>query len=435
MKASVTIMAFFAYALSLGQEGGVITINSLDDAISFAMESNLNLTINQLQLEKAKMELKLAKGARMPEVNAAFMGQKNLELATTVLPEELVPPGETAVVQFGQEYQYTAGVTISNSLLDFTNRFSTKTKAKDVDIRNSDNSIFRESLISQISYAYYAAILSKEALQIAHDDLMVADSVLQLTQAKFDEGVLDLAALNRSKINFNNVKKSVDESTLVYEDSKNNLKESLGIDNSKVIEILEKTTLEAFVHQKPENLTENLEIIKNQQYKIRGKLYLKQARSEYLPKLSITSYFGSQLFQDEFDFSINDDGWAPVEYVALNINLPLFNGLSTRRQVKIAKIDAAVADLTYQYEKERLEGEDRLLLKNYELTASIAVSSQENYQLYREIANLEFSKYTEGLVALEVYLNAFEDYLNTKNTYLNALTTYYQYYAQVYARS
>lgn len=436
MRSKLAFILLLASSLCWAQDNNVIQLNSLNEAISVAMERNLSLTINELYLEKAKMELKLAKSEKMPQINGSFSGQKNLELATTFLPGELVgQPGETVATQFGQEYQYNAGININKPLIDLSNRFSIKTKTKDVDIRNADNSIYQESLVGQVYYSYHAFILAKEALQIGYEDLKVADSILQITHSKFNEGLLDLAALNRSKINLNRVKQSVDESTLIFEDSQNNLRDALGLEDSVTIEILERKELNVFDFPEAKKLSENLEILKSEQYKSRAKLNLKLAKSEYLPTISLTSYFGSQLFQNEFDFSLNDEGWAPLQYVGVNVNLPIFNGLSTRRKVKIAKIDAEVADLNHQQEKNRLEGEDKLLLKNHDLTASMAISSLENYKLYKEISELEFSKYTEGLVSLETYLNAFEDYLNAKNAYLNALTTYYQYYAKVYSRS
>ncbi|MEO1012263.1 MAG: TolC family protein [Bacteroidota bacterium] len=436
MRTKRTIASLFVSSMCWSQDVEPIKISSLEEAISMAMERNLDLAVNELQSERAEMELKLAKSARSPQISASFSGQKNLELPTTFIPGEIFgQPGETVEAQFGQEYQYNAGITMNKSLIDLSNSLSIKGKAKDIDIINSDNAIYREYLVGNISYSYHALLLAEEARHIAQEDLKVADSVLQITRSKFDEGLLDLGALNRSKINFNRVKQSLDEAALVYEDSHDNLKEALGVENFKTIALSEKLVLNTFDLPKTESLGENLEILRSEQHTAKAELHLKQARSEYYPKVSLNSYYGSQLFQNEFDFSPVHEDWAAVQYVGVNINLPIFNGFSTRRKVKIAKMDAEVAELNQKQEKDRLEAEDAQLLKNQNLTASIALSSLENFRLHKEIADLEFSKYTEGLTGLENYLNAFEDYLNAKTAYLNALTTYYQYDAKVYSRS
>ena len=123
-----------------------------------------------------------------------------------------------------------------------------------------------------------------------------------------------------------------------------------------------------------------------------------------------------------------------MSYLGLNVNLPIFNGFSIRRKVKTAKIEAEVAELNLKQAQYNLAQEDLLLLKNRDLTASIAQSNLQNFQLHKEISDLEFSKYKEGLIGLENYLNAFEDYLNAKNAYLNSLTRYYKYHAEIYSR-
>lgn len=436
MKSKLYFIFFLTSLICWSQEEQNIRITSLDEAISLAMENNLNLAINDLQLEKSKIETKLAKSARLPQINGAFNGQKNLELATTFLPGELFgQPGETVPIQFGQEYQYSAGITINKPLINLTNRLALKTKSKDVDIQISDNKIFKELLIGQITYTYHAVILAKEALVIAQEDVVIAKNIFEITQSKFDEGLTELASVHRSKINLNRVKQSLDESKLIYEDTQSKLKDALGIETSKSLEIEAISQFETLNSIEEPVLNENIEFFKSEQLTARAELNLKQSRTEYFPKVSLNSYFGSQLFQNEFSFSINDENWTPVRYVGLSINVPIFNGLSTRRKVKIAKLDAEAAALNHKQEKNRLEAEDALLLKNYKLTASIVTSSLENYQLNKQIVDLEFSKYNEGLVGLEVYLNAFEDYLNAKNGYLNALTSHYQYYAEVYSRS
>ncbi len=436
MKIQAFIICLLFSVSCWGQESPVIEINSLEDAVSIGMERNLTLVVNDLELQKAEMEVKLARGNRLPEITGTFSGQKNIELATTLVPGELFgQPGETVATQFGQEYQYNAGININKSILDPLATLQVKNKKQDVSIRNSENLRSRQFLISQISSSYYALLIAEEALELAKSDLSIADSTLQISQRKFNEGFLDLSGLNRSKINRNRVLQSLDEAQLIYDDSLYDLKIALGIPGETALKLNDELSLETFEINASQELSENPDLLLFEQYNEKALLNLKQQKAEYLPKFSLNSFIGSQLFQDDFDFSINTDEWTPLRYISLNVNLPIFNGLSTRRKVKLAKIDAQVAELNYKQAQQDLEQEDDLLLKNREVSASIALSNLNNYKLYKEISDLEFSKFNEGLLGLENYLNVFEDYLNAKNAYLNALTRYYQYNAKVYSRS
>ena len=434
MRLQFLVLGLFVSAFCLGQQN-TLEINSLEEALAIGMERNLTLAVNALQLEKTEMEVKLAKSNRLPQISGTFSGQKNLELATTFVPGELFgQPGETVAAQFGQEYQYNAGITINKSFFDFSNRIQVKTKKQDATIQNTDNTRYKQSLVSQISYSYYAVLIANEALQLAKTDLAIADSILRISEEKFTEGFLDLGAFNRSKINRNRVLQSVDEALLIYEESNYNLKAALGLDNITELKINATTLLDVPEIREGEGLSENLELLLYEQYKEKASLQLKQQRAEFLPKFSVNFYTGSQLFQDDFNFSVTNADWTPLSYLGLNVNLPIFNGFSIRRKVKTAKIEAEVAELNLKQAQYNLAQEDLLLLKNRDLTASIAQSNLRNFQLHKEISDLEFSKYNEGLIGLENYLNAFEDYLNAKNAYLNSLTRYYKYHAEIYSR-
>lgn len=435
MRVQLAFILLFIGLYASAQQKEILEIRSLEQALTLATMKNSSLSMNKLQLAKSEMELKLAKSARMPQISGSFIGQKNIELATTLVPGELFgQPGETVPVQFGQQFQYNAGITVNKPLIDLTTHFNIKNKKQAVEIRQLENAFFEETLKGQISYAYHALLISQEAILLAEKDMEIADSILQLTESKFEKGLIDRSGVLRSRINYNRVKQSRDEASLVYKDSHAQLKDLLALSPEEEIRLLESLVLQE-LNTDPTEMTDNLELYQSKLNNDRSKINLKQARSEYYPKVSLNAYHGSQLFEDEFNFSLSNDNWAPVQYIGLNVSVPLFNGMSSRRKVKIARLDAEIAAVNYESEKNRLEGQDQLLIENRALSASMTNTSFENYRLYKEVVELEYSRFKEGLVSLDVYLSVFDEYLNAKNAYLNALTTYHQYHAKVYARS
>lgn len=420
----------------LSQQAETVQISSLDEAIAIAQRQNKNLTANTLRLKKSETELKLAKSAQRSQISGSFSGQKNLELATTFVPGELFgQPGETVAAQFGQEYQYNAGITLNKSLINLSNYFNVKSKKQNIDIQKSSNALYKENLKGQISLAYHSLLIAEEALALAREDLIVADSIVDIAQSKYEQGLFSKSQFLKAQINYNRVFQGEKEASLVYEDAHEQLKDLLGTSSATTIILLQELQLSPLSDTPDDTLTENLEIQQNFQYKKQSEMSLKLARAEYFPTISLNAYNGSQLFQDDFNFSVSNENWTPLRYVGLNINLPLFNGSATRRKVKMARLESEISALQFESEKNRLESQDALLLKNKSLAASISNTSRENYLLYKEICELEYARFAEGLIALDDYLNSFEDYLNAKNAYLNSLTSYHQYYAQFYARS
>ena len=77
-----------------------------------------------------------------------------------------------------------------------------------VDLADLDTQAFQQKLVEQTSLYYYSALVTQEAIHINEQDLKIADSILQLTTDKFNQGLLDKIALNNSKINVNKIKQT-----------------------------------------------------------------------------------------------------------------------------------------------------------------------------------------------------------------------------------
>jgi outer membrane protein len=160
-----------------------------------------------------------------------------------------------------------------------------------------------------------------------------------------------------------------------------------------------------------------------------------QQRANWLPKLTISSYFGAQQFRDDFGMSFDSNDWSKVSYVSLNISMPIFNKFSTKNKVNSAIIEYDIAQNTLTNAMIKSKIEDELIIKEYNHSIEAVGAARNNYQLSKENAGLQFQKFEQGVVGLDKYLDSFNDYLKAELAYLNLLLDSYNYYSRILSRN
>src|SRR5260221_10032368 len=104
-----------------------ILIASLSEALASALKNNPTQAVYQQQIRQARYNYKATKGAFYPNATGSLGGTDNLHLATTPIPGELVgAPGTTYYAQFGKQYAYNAGITLTQNIVNWQAVLETK---------------------------------------------------------------------------------------------------------------------------------------------------------------------------------------------------------------------------------------------------------------------------------------------------------------------
>ncbi|WP_318342844.1 TolC family protein [Flagellimonas baculiformis] len=419
------------------QEGNdTIVLHSVEEALAYAHEHNLEKIIHEHQQGKAKTEHQLSKSYLLPTVTGSFSAQNNLKLATTPIPGELVgQPGELVDVQFGRDYNYNAGITISQTVLDWQKTIKSRTAKVDRDIAEVQSDLFEVKLTEQIALYYHTALIAQKALQLNEKDFAIADSIRILTKEKFDKGIIDKSVLNHASINLNAVEQSIFSNLSTLVKSLHQLKSLLGIDAGVSLILDEDYEYSNQAFEIPKELAKDGGITLLEHQLEQSRLKIKDEKSAYYPKLTFNAYFGQQQFQDDLTLSLDGGAWGDYSYLGMNLTVPVFNGLANRSRTKIAKIEHAIAQKNLESEIQQSTLRDDLLLKEYEISLYTTTSTYDSFKLYSNNLELAFQKYRQGIIPLDSYFQVFEDYIRAENNYLNALSSVYTQYSTILSRN
>lgn len=434
MKSLVTIIVFSvtltcAFAQST-------TINNVNEAIDLALQRNLDFQNYLINLEKAELAYKQAKSHRLPTITGSFSGQRNLDLAVTPLPAEIFggQPGTTIDTQFGQDYNYNAGISIYKEIFNRENQLNAKVSKLSLQIEGASKTMFEEMLREQVSLYYYKALIANRAIDIGEEDTKSAKYVYALTSEKYEQGLVDVITLNTAKINLNTVKQNLNSHKQMKLQSEIELKKLFGMNPQDSLILAS-----SFEYYLPDvyyvnQLNDNI-LVKNADLQLKqADAFVKINQSSLLPTLSFNSYKGKQQFRNDFGLSFDSNSWSDYSYLTLNLSVPLFSGFNNRRNIKKSKLDQQVAYNEKLTTERNALLDDQRLIADYNLSLEDATFNKEIYQLYQENQLLTYQKYEEGLISLDSYLRVFEDYLKAENAYLNSMSKVYSYYSQILPR-
>lgn len=414
-----------------------VEILSLQNAWSMAFEHNPDYQNYKLNQEKAGINHKASKSYRFPTISASINAQRNLDLATTPLPGEIfgLPEGTTIDAQFGQVYAYNAGIALSKSIFDRQAIVQSKLSKLDVQMTGVQREAYGQLLKQQVSLHYYAALIARRSIALNQRDLAVADSIVFLSNQKFDEGVIDVIALNQAKINLNTVKQSQVNHQLLYDQSVSELKKLLGMRHTDTLRLPSKLEYKLPKYYYADELLVDpgitLALVNEQQ----ADLQVSLQASFFLPKLTANSYYGRQQFRDDFGVSFSDNAWTNFSYLSLDLSIPIFTGFANKNHYKASKVSQQVAKNELENARLTASIDDQQLINEYNYSLENAQVALETFELFQENSQLSYQKFTGGLISLDRYLGVFEDYLEAESAFLNALSGTYSYYSQIISRT
>jgi outer membrane protein TolC len=411
--------------LSSSVTNGQHVFYSLDEIWKYAKENNPDNSIYELQVEKAAKDQKVASSSLYPTVSAGFSGQHNIDIAETPIPGEAVgQPGEPQYIKFGLPYAYNGGITVNKTLLDWQSIFQTKIAKSNTQLKQVEKELFEQDLREQVAQVYYATITTREAISNAKKDLALADSLLQITSDKFQEGLADALAFNQAKINLNNALDKLEQNKQYIFENEFNLKSLLGLSASDTLVLKESISFDSYSHI--EVVAQNDATI--DLYRIQLEIAdfeKKQASKRFIPKLDFIYYWGGTQYQEEdFNLSFNANDWRANSYISLNLSIPIFSGFGNKHQYNSTKISRNIAHLNYEEEIRKESLSDSILLNNYRSSQILAKKAKENLKISADNVQLAYSKYAEGLISLESYLSVYDDYLSVESQYFSRLSDY-----------
>lgn len=355
-KIGLLILLSFA-AVNLFAQNNIDLELDLNTSLKIAMDNNPNIKIAELEIQRVDYSRKEAIGALLPSVNAQGSYTDNVMKQVMFMPESFAAlMGGQRFLEMGYKNSYTGAISAQLPLVNFTIWQNLKNKQTEIDLIIEKTRASKIEMRKQVKDAYFTLLLTKSSLNVLEKSYSNALETLKNIENSYKQGVVSEYDYIRAQVSVNNLNPTLINARNSLDLAKMQLKMILSLpSNINIIVNEELDTYSNKIHS-VNTLDINNALVENTELKqmdlniISLRNQLKLINTQHLPSLTAT---GNYIYQTQSeDFKFKDYHWVSSASIGLNLNIPLFAGMTKINQAKQVKISINALELQKDYLKE-----------------------------------------------------------------------------------
>ncbi len=408
---------------------------TLQECVTFAVENNLTIEQFQLDLEDSQIDESDALGNMLPNLNASSSVSSNTGFS--INPTNNLPTNSTA---FNVNMGFSSNVTLFNGLRNIRRLHRARLSAISNQYRLDD---LKDDIRLNVANAYLQVISNKETLKTFRAQYAVTEQDLKRTKELVESGVSPRGDLLEIEATAANQEQQIVNGESLVLISRINLAQLLQITDYENFDVAD----ESFDIPPSDILDNSAKVIFDKALGFRNDIKFSKSNVELAekdlviakganyPTLSGFFNYGTRYSDvtvipdgngDPFTPNFTDQLWIfdGISYGA-QLNVPIFNGWSTRNNVKRSKINLDRARL--QFEQDKLDLETNIqqayvdvttFFKAYEAAEKTLEARRLAYQYAKERFDVGLMNAFDFSQAQSRVDNAEADAIRTKYDYI-----------------
>ncbi|KAA6302193.1 MAG: Outer membrane protein OprM [Candidatus Ordinivivax streblomastigis] len=385
---------------------------TLDRAIEIALSENPSVKIADLEVQKKKYAKQSAQSALYPQIDAVgqysrtlkkqvmymdgafnvtdmmeplingidetFAGQnpgyvsgETGELYQNIARNTPPPTGGDDGISIGRDNNWSGGFQLNWPIVVPTLWKSLEINSLDLEVAVENARSSKINMVNSVRKAYYGALFAKDVIQVYQQNYDNAVLTYNDINNKFKQGIVAEFDLIRADVNAKNIKPNLIQAQNAYNIAILSLKALMGIDMDQTLAINGSLSdyeqdLYSDLLRINKSLDSNSDLMKfdiqNEQLQKSLTLY----KMQYYPTIAIT---GNYMFMSmNNDFKFGDYKWNPTSSIALNISIPIFDGLKKHKDIQQTKVNL-----------EQLKWQREDIVRNLKLSVDNNINTMTNY--------------------------------------------------------
>ncbi len=397
---------------------------SLQQAQDYAVKNSINSANAKLDVDLARAKKNEVTGIGLPQINGSFDLKDYIKIPTSLIPAQFFggAPGTFEPVQFGTQYNATAGISASQLLFSSDYLVGLQASKTYMELAQKAESRTKIETITSVTKAYFGALVAKERSKLLDVNIVRLESMLKELTAMNKSGYIEKIDVDRVEVNYNNLLVEKEKTIRLINLSEALLKFQMGLDVNQSISLSD--SLGTFLN----NLTEVSSAKVNPSSRIEysliesqnklNELDLKRYRMNYLPNLVAYGSVSTQAQRTEFNIFDTRMKWFPIGVIGATLNVPIFDGLQTNYRIEQAKINLLKSKNSLDQLQKSINLEANNASTTYINSLSTLKYQSKNIELAENVYKSTKIKYDQGVGSnLEV--------INAQAAYREALVNYY----------
>ncbi len=362
---------------------------TVEQAIEIALKNNYDILMAKNRSEIATINDNIGNAGMLPRANVTMsdnatynnLNQKyssGLEVNTKNVTGNTLNPS----------------LNISWTLFDGLKMFATKGRLKkleEIGVLNYRDTL--QTAVSQVINAYYDIVSADQQMKAIKDDIQVSEVRVKLAEAVFNVGNSAKTDLLQAKVDLNASKSVAITQQKLIDQKKAELNRILSRNADTEFDVLDTIaiTYEPSLNDINRLDSTNYSLLSAAENIDVLRFAKKEAFSQFLPNLTANGGYQYTRTQSTGGFSLYNQNYGL--YGGFTLTVPLFNGLNTINQVKIAGIQ--VTNAQYAFEKAKIQTKINYYkaLKDFEAAKALLKLEEDNIQLADENQRIALERF------------------------------------------
>lgn len=429
-RRSKTILIMLLAALAVHPAMAQVKQHTLSaqQAVDYALK-------NSAQVKNALIDVKIqlqtnrdVTAAAYPKLDGYVTGNHYPNIPTTLLPGEFLSPPQPGTyfpVQFGQKWNATYGLELSQLLFDGQVFVGLQARDASIDYANLNHAVTEEQIKANVLKIYYQLVVGKKQLELTDANITRLEKLFRDTKAMYENGFQEKLDVDKVTVNLSNLRTDKIKLENTLKTGNIGLKYLMGMpvkDELMLTDSLDETQLkEGLLDDSQFKFDDRKEYQLLQVTEKLGQYNIKRYKMAYVPTVSLNGAYSRNAQRNSFNFFKRHEDWFTSTNIGVRIDVPIFDGFSRDSKVQKAKLELEKTrtqkvdlenNITNEIQTARIKLSDALLTMN---------EQQKNMQLAEQVYNQTKIKYENGLGSNLEITNAETDLKTAQNNYFSAL--------------
>ncbi|MCA1816495.1 MAG: TolC family protein [Acidobacteria bacterium] len=394
---------------------------SLADAIRLAVENNLATLLAQERKHEAEGLRTESRAGLLPNVSAsAYQASVTQNLAALGFQPGTFPGISRTFI--GPFNNFDARARLVQNIFDLSAIRNYQAGRAGVRVAEEQERLAREQVASGVALTYLEALRADRAVSAAQANVELAQTLLKLAQDQRDAGVATGVDVTRAETRLSQEQLRLAQSQFTSEQARLNLQRVVGLPLESPLVLTDQLrfadetvpTAEALVAQAAENRPE----VRIAQEEIRrSELERKAISAEQLPSVAFVGDYGvSGITPTNTDL--------PTRRVAVQLNVPVFNGGLTRGRAAVAASRERQAELELGNVRGQVEEDVRLALSGLRTAAAQVRAADESVRLAERELEMARDRFRAGVADNLEVVSAQTALADARDAQVQALAVY-----------
>lgn len=397
---------------------------SLQQSLDYAMQHQPTVLNAQIDEEITLRQAQEITALSLPQINGSVQFQDMVKLPTQLLPGEFfgAPAGTFIPVQFGTQYNTSAGITANQLIAD--GQFFVATKANktlmELSKKNTQRTIIETKVA--VTKAYYSVLVNQKRMDLLTANVDRVKKLKDDSKVLLDNGFIEKIDFDRVSVGYNNLLTEQDNVKQLVSLTYSLLKFQMGMDVNATLTLTDSLSEDALKADELINATtapqNRIEMQMLNSQKTLYQLNIKRYQMQYLPSVYGFASYSLNNMRPKLDFA---GQWYPTGIVGLQIAVPIFDGFLKERKIQEGNLNLQknANDMFALQNAINLEvNSSKINLTN---NVKSLASQKENMLLAESVYADAKKKFDVGKESSLEVVNAETDLKTAQTNYLNAL--------------